>query len=258
MKLAKSIPLTAFTWFALASGSAQAATVELFDIYASIATSDDNTTTLGTIGTGNVTGVPTSSPTVTGDGLAVLATVGGTGGAQIDITMAQAFTDGDGFDIELLEIFHIPPDLTEEAVSVWVKTGPLPGDYINVGTLFFENYSDNTAAVIPDDLNDGVWDGSQHISGWIVESGDSQIDLDTIPELGLNPLIDGEIEITELRIIGLDSVLNNDNTQGNYQLDAVHARYRIDNSAFVPIPAAVWLFGSGLLGLVATGRRRKK
>ncbi|MGB5395914.1 MAG: VPLPA-CTERM sorting domain-containing protein, partial [Gammaproteobacteria bacterium] len=25
----------------------------------------------------------------------------------------------------------------------------------------------------------------------------------------------------------------------------------------VPVPAAVWLFGSGLIGLVAVGRRRK-
>jgi hypothetical protein len=29
-------------------------------------------------------------------------------------------------------------------------------------------------------------------------------------------------------------------------------------STAVPVPAAFWLFGSGLLGLVATGRRRKK
>ena len=27
--------------------------------------------------------------------------------------------------------------------------------------------------------------------------------------------------------------------------------------AFTPIPAAVWLFGSGLLGLIAIARRRK-
>ena len=29
------------------------------------------------------------------------------------------------------------------------------------------------------------------------------------------------------------------------------------NSAVVPIPAAVWLFGSGLMGLVGVARRKK-
>ena len=45
-----------------------------------------------------------------------------------------------------------------------------------------------------------------------------------------------------------------------YALDDIHladhARYNYTPSA-VPVPAAAWLFGSGLIGLVGIARRRK-
>jgi len=36
----------------------------------------------------------------------------------------------------------------------------------------------------------------------------------------------------------------------------IQKKATITITALVPIPAAVWLFGSGLIGLVAWGRRR--
>jgi hypothetical protein len=40
----------------------------------------------------------------------------------------------------------------------------------------------------------------------------------------------------------------------NYYGWAVHS----GNAGAVPLPAAVWLFGSGLLGLIGVGRKRRR
>ena len=43
----------------------------------------------------------------------------------------------------------------------------------------------------------------------------------------------------------------------NSSSDLPGAAYRVSSISFVPIPAAAWLFGSGLLGLVGIARRKK-
>lgn len=44
---------------------------------------------------------------------------------------------------------------------------------------------------------------------------------------------------------------------GNVLANASSFTFRVDTPAAVPVPAAVWLFGSALVGLVTVGRRRK-
>jgi len=49
------------------------------------------------------------------------------------------------------------------------------------------------------------------------------------------------------------------NHNGNFDITSVHlTSYVATPQAVVPVPAAVWLFGSGLLGLVGIARRKKK
>ncbi len=56
---------------------------------------------------------------------------------------------------------------------------------------------------------------------------------------------------------GISSITVNDVPLTNYQLiSASGADYRYA-TAPVPLPAAVWLFGSGLLGLIGIARRKK-
>jgi hypothetical protein len=44
----------------------------------------------------------------------------------------------------------------------------------------------------------------------------------------------------------------------NFDVDTIHITSVVPDSQPVPVPAAVWLFGSGLLGLVGIARRKKK
>ena len=48
------------------------------------------------------------------------------------------------------------------------------------------------------------------------------------------------------------------NYNANFDISSVHLDSFVPTPAAVPVPAAVWLFGSGLLGLVGIARRKKK
>ena len=59
--------------------------------------------------------------------------------------------------------------------------------------------------------------------------------------------------------------LNPDGVRGYGMLDGAFPGFNAnfdfvtaDNTSVIPVPAAVWLFGSGLLGLVGVARRKKK
>ena len=48
------------------------------------------------------------------------------------------------------------------------------------------------------------------------------------------------------------------NYNANFDISSVHLDSYVTAPSAVPVPAAVWLFGSGLLGLVGIARRKKK
>jgi len=70
----------------------------------------------------------------------------------------------------------------------------------------------------------------------------------------LGVLFDGTIGAGESVLVGLhvQSLPNNLNGSGAGQSD-----WYVSDPVVVPVPAAVWLFGSGLLGLVGIARRRR-
>ena len=62
---------------------------------------------------------------------------------------------------------------------------------------------------------------------------------------------DGLDYVNYMKFIGLD----NGGSADGYDLDAVEA---LNSGAHVPIPAAAWLLGLGLAGIIGTRRRNKK
>ena len=73
-------------------------------------------------------------------------------------------------------------------------------------------------------------------------------------DLGIDPLIDEGVTdvnwfalgVGEIKFMGVDA--NTGTLDGGYDLISY---------SFVPVPAAVWLFGSGLIGLIGVARRKK-
>jgi hypothetical protein len=78
--------------------------------------------------------------------------------------------------------------------------------------------------------------------------------IQTTPALGDNP--SGTLPLTDDGIGGSPMGTNPfPDYYANFDITTIH----IDSvSSPIPVPAAVWLFGSGLLGLVGVARRRKK
>ena len=76
------------------------------------------------------------------------------------------------------------------------------------------------------------------------------LDSIALPELSLNEFGTlGSFNFTNTTAIAKLHLISDNPTVGSY----------LDNLSFnpVPVPAAAWLFGSGLVGLIGVGRRRK-
>jgi len=88
--------------------------------------------------------------------------------------------------------------------------------------------------------------GFLSIGGW-------EFDLKT---LSIDKQLAGTLELSGTGMVYSDSVAGFTPTQANWSFSAVsRSTYSMTVTA-VPVPAAVWLFGSGLLGLVGVARRK--
>jgi hypothetical protein len=163
-----------------------------------------------------------------------------TGQSFIKLRMEQAFTQ-DGTSARDLKIVNFSEIANNghQAAAIWVI---VEGTAYNVGT--------HRSSAVWGDPKGGA---SAFGDGWVVFGGNKggKIDLDFFfGESGIYGTF-SNLAISNLYVSGYyeDGV-----TTQNYDLDAVKA-FTAATTA-VPIPAAMWLFASGLLGLIATGRKR--
>lgn len=102
-------------------------------------------------------------------------------------------------------------------------------------------------------LDSGLWGGSD-LSASLVENGTEIFGIPDIWSLALygeNPFtFDGQFVAGNVYELMFSS--------HSYESDYYNETWQFDlTTSAVPVPAAVWLFGSGLLGLVGIAKRRK-
>ena len=120
-----------------------------------------------------------------------------------------------------------------------------PGNHIQDGTIAVSSTAGNTATI--------------NMTGWTVFWGDptspdrGAIDMGT----GADAIVTCGVDcgVNDTFTLDYEAVVPSGAFQGvAYQL---HLTGTVGPGSAVPVPAAVWLFGSGLLGLVGVARRRK-
>ena len=229
MKLPKSILLTAFAWLVLSSTPAQASyfTCPVGEVcsYAASPVTSAQVTALMT--DGDITGGPTGTDFDPNSGLALAAPLSGTGPVGI-ITTVLSTPIYQSLFIVTNEI--TTPMTLDERMEVLVSTNGV--DFNSLGVKY--NYNANDPLALIDlagfaSLSNPVT--HVQIKGIHSEYADTP-DCDPA-NFKYNCTLIWENETEGLGIAGI-------------------------SASTVPVPAAVWLFGSGLIGLVGIARRRRK
>lgn len=101
-------------------------------------------------------------------------------------------------------------------------------------------------------LDTGLWDSSMSVS--LVENNVEMFGIASIwdlPNDGVNPFsFDGQFVAGNVYELMLSS--------SSFDSDYYNESWQFDlTTSAVPVPAAVWLFGSGLLGLIGVARRKQ-
>ena len=253
MNLAKTLLLIIFTWFATASGSAYAAVVGVDTII--------NSSTVTAFNGGDL-----SNTTASGPGWDSGYSIEGSFGDYIEFTLESSLIDDTGWDIQFLE-FDSADTRTDEAAAVWLHEAT-SGVWYNVGSSPVGSYTATDGVF----TGDGVWEephgndatfggpGTKDITGYYVLGGktEGQVELADYFDTGMIYAAAIALDGLTLATLEFDSIiLTGVDFAGNiYKFDGVHARHNLASVSSVPVPAAVWLFGSGLMGLIAIGRRR--
>lgn len=139
--------------------------------------------------------------------------------------------------------------------TVGVPATAVENPQIDAPWLFFSNTGMHGSTSQISLTADGASGGTLDMSGWYVHWNDVQIDMSSGGTAALTCSTancdGGTYTATYAAVVPNDGTTNFGNV--NYTLNL---QGTITPSA-VPVPAAVWLFGSGLLGLVGVARRRK-
>ena len=151
---------------------------------------------------------------------------------QCDITEVEGFLGlMPGTIDESLIVGSKTNSIGEDPITSWLQ------DEFDLGTLTVTSWTDTT----------GTWELTGAIEPlFFVEKYDSGYDIYTYMGLGISPFSDSWEDIFRGTIGANCSEVNCKATTSHLSVYGV-----------VPVPAAVWLFGSGLLGLVGLARRKK-
>ena len=150
--------------------------------------------------------------------------------------------------LSLMLIFSI------NANAITVSTGDLGNNVVNNGeafSVFFDLTSPSNSADAFIDIKYGLWQSPDvpvdtSINGMLVGSFIADQGYSGAPEF-IN------FDVTGLLLNGTNEISFLGSGLGGYVIGQVDVTY-----SAVPIPAALWLFGSGLIGLLAMRRKSAK
>ena len=178
---------------------------------------------------------------------------------HVVVSLGGGAVNGVGTDIQILTNDDLPiddnPGGTSKSVSVWALVNN--SAYYNIGTI---DVFETSAEIFPGifvQSQTGVWSdpfgGSGGYQNGLVVPGISvPVDIDFEDFFGpgkrYSSIDPNTLVATEIVLSGYSA------TGESFDFNSIE----VIHPAMVPVPAAVWLFGSGLVGLVAAGRHRKK
>ncbi|MEN8205452.1 MAG: hypothetical protein ABFS24_05515 [Pseudomonadota bacterium] len=156
----------------------------------------------------------------------------------------------DGTSSRDIKIVNLATDAnnSNQAAAVWIE---VDGMFYNVGSHeIIRDVANGVAGVWDDPKGEGT---TYRDRGWVVYGGTrgGKIDLDFF--FGPDGIY-GTVVNPHFGSIILSGFNLNGQTTENYDLDSIKAFTLA--GAIVPVPPAVWLFTSGLIGLIAVGRKR--
>ena len=156
---------------------------------------------------------------------------------QCDITEVEAFF---GITIDESLILGSKTNSVGEPIGSWSQ------DQFDLGTLTVVEWTDTT----------GTWELTGNITPlFFVEKYDRGYDIYTYSGLGISPFSDSWDGLNRGTVGATCKTTGGGPPTGDVNCKA--ATSHISVYGVVPIPAAVWLFGSGLLGLAGIARRKK-
>lgn len=190
-------------------------------------------------------------------------------GADIEFFVESYVTTAG--DLKAYYDLNFPVNSIDELVIFFDVNETGTGTLINNLTLFDIILNPTTITGAPDPTGDVTSDEQAAINqgytgGSIIANLDSSKNLATNEQgagfadyaifTGINPFLlnDNDVLLFNISMDTLNNGAEEYFLDGTFSGDDVNDA--VDNS-MVPIPAAVWLFGSGLLGLVSIARRKK-
>ena len=151
---------------------------------------------------------------------------GAAGAANITSDYSGVFADGLWW--VSVDLNFIRGSFSDAWLRFRFQDSTFNGWYISLEDTIFNNEWQNYSV----SFNTTWDDATAQANGWVKEDA-------AVPSF--SALWD-DVYTTEVRVLGTDTLLAG--------IDNYHAH-------IVPIPAAVWLFGSGLIGLIGVARRKK-